>query len=66
MLKDSNSSLFPSFEQIREISKELAFAVGKAAQEEGVAAVIDDEELRHRIKMNFWNPVYPMFKRKRR
>jgi len=65
MAKDPSASLFPSFEDIRNISAIIAFVVGKAAQQEGVADKISDEELKSRISRNFWNPAYPTYKRKK-
>ncbi|MCX6989221.1 MAG: NAD-dependent malic enzyme [Chlamydiae bacterium] len=59
ILQDPSSSLFPSFENLRNISKEIAFVVARVAQEDGVADQISDEELRQRIGSNVWVPDYP-------
>ena len=61
ILVDPLGSLFPSFENIRNISKEIAFVVGKTAQKEGIASSISDEELRKKIEDNVWVPSYPLF-----
>ena len=45
------------------VSKDIAFAVGKVAQEEGYALEIDDELLRQRIESHYWKPEYRFYKR---
>jgi malate dehydrogenase (oxaloacetate-decarboxylating) len=65
MLKDPSASLFPSFEKLREISKEIAIVVATIAQEEGVAEKTTREELIKRIDSNMWSPVYPIYTRKK-
>jgi malate dehydrogenase (oxaloacetate-decarboxylating) len=65
MLKDPSASLFPSFEKLREISKEIAIVVATIAQQEGVAEKTTREELIKRIDSNMWSPVYPIYTRKK-
>ncbi|RUO42558.1 NAD-dependent malic enzyme [Idiomarina aquatica] len=55
--------LLPAFDDLAQLSKDIAFAVGKVAQEEGYALEIDDEQLRERIDNNFWKPEYRFYKR---
>jgi malate dehydrogenase (oxaloacetate-decarboxylating) len=50
--------LFPPLQEIRRVSVEIAFAVGKAAIEEGVAPPIADDALRHAILDEVWEPRY--------
>ncbi|MGM0482006.1 MAG: NAD-dependent malic enzyme, partial [Pseudomonadota bacterium] len=59
----NNDNLLPAFNDLAELSREIAFAVGKVAQQEGVALDIDDELLRERIEDNFWHPEYRFYKR---
>jgi malate dehydrogenase (oxaloacetate-decarboxylating) len=63
LLSDPAGSLFPSFEHLKAISQEIAFAVGKKAIEEGVAPFLSDEALKKRIQENVWHPEYPIYKR---
>lgn len=55
--------LLPALGDIGQLSKDIAFAVGKVAQEQGHALEITDEELQRRITRNFWNPEYRRYKR---
>lgn len=57
-LKDLHHSLLPPLSEIRKLSKEIAFVVGKQAQKEGVAPPIDDQELRKKIEELIWEPKY--------
>jgi malate dehydrogenase (oxaloacetate-decarboxylating) len=51
-------SLLPSLTNIKDVSNRIAFAVGKAAQESGVAEKQNDEELILNIKKNTWETSY--------
>ncbi|MFV1467746.1 MULTISPECIES: NAD-dependent malic enzyme [Idiomarina] len=55
--------LLPAFKDLTQLSKDIAFAVGKVAQQEGLALEIDDDTLRERIDNNFWKPEYRFYKR---
>ncbi|RUO71687.1 NAD-dependent malic enzyme [Idiomarina ramblicola] len=55
--------LLPAFNDLTQLSKDIAFAVGKVAQQEGLALEIDDDTLRERIDNNFWKPEYRFYKR---
>ncbi|TDP39147.1 NAD-dependent malic enzyme [Idiomarina aquatica] len=55
--------LLPAFDDLAQLSKDIAFAVGKVAQEEGYALEIDDELLRQRIESHYWKPEYRFYKR---
>lgn len=57
-LKIPGASLFPDPKEIRNVSKRIAFVVGKQAGEEGVAPKKSDKELNDAISGNFWLPVY--------
>lgn len=55
--------LLPAITQIATLSKKIAFAVGKVAQEQGHALEIADDVLEQRIASNFWKPEYREYKR---
>jgi malate dehydrogenase (oxaloacetate-decarboxylating) len=63
LLKDPTASLFPAFEDLRAISKEIALNVGKIAIEEGIAQVTSYEALLKAIDQAMWQPNYPIFSR---
>lgn len=58
-----SEGLLPAFDDLAQLSKDIAFAVGKVAQQEGSALEIDNELLRQRIEDNFWKPEYRFYKR---
>jgi malate dehydrogenase (oxaloacetate-decarboxylating) len=62
--KDPNASLYPEIEDVREVARRVALAVGKAAQQAGVAEQMTEEELERRIAATMWTPRYPRLKRK--
>lgn len=55
--------LLPPITGIAELSKRIAFAVGKVAQQQGHALEVPDDMLRERIETNFWKPAYRHYKR---
>ncbi len=63
--KDPNASLYPKIEDVREVARRVALAVGKAAQQAGVAEQTSEEELERRITTMMWTPQYPHLKRVR-
>ena len=60
---NGEGQLLPPLEDIHLVSKKIAFAVGKAAVEDGVALEIKDEILLKSIDKNFWSPEYRDYKR---
>lgn len=56
-------SLLPPLTGIEALSREIAFAVGKIAQEQGHALDIEDSLLRKRINDMFWHPEYREYRR---
>lgn len=64
ILKDTHASLFPPFEELSLISKEIALSVGKMAIEEGILKQTSEEDLRALIEQNVWTPQYPNIRRK--
>jgi malate dehydrogenase (oxaloacetate-decarboxylating) len=57
-LKDASASLLPPLTDLRRVAAEIAVAVGIAAQEDGVAAHIPEDELRERVATTQWTPAY--------
>ena len=57
-IKDPTASLLPGVENLRDIAREIAFAVGKAAQQEGLAPKTDETDLRDRVEESQWTPEY--------
>ena len=55
--------LLPPFTALAELSKKIAFAVAKVAQQQGLALEIEDNLLQQRIDDNFWKPQYRHYKR---
>lgn len=56
-------ALLPSLQNIAQLSKEIAFAVGKVAIAEGLALEISDEQLERSIDRSFWQAEYRPYKR---
>jgi len=55
--------LLPPITEVANISKEIAFAIGKLAQQQNLALEISDEQLHANIERNFWKPHYRTYKR---
>ena len=55
--------LLPPLTELPELSKRIAFAVGKAALRQNLVLEISDEQLLERIEANFWQPIYRHYKR---
>ncbi|MBV8892973.1 MAG: NAD-dependent malic enzyme [Acidobacteria bacterium] len=60
-LKDPSASLLPPLKDIRRVAAEIAFAVGIAAQKDGVAPKLSEDELRRRVQESQWAPAYASF-----
>ncbi len=60
---DPRAGILPPLTTLDQISKQLAFAVAKVAQEEGHALETSDEELRATIERIFWRPHYRRYLR---
>jgi malate dehydrogenase (oxaloacetate-decarboxylating) len=56
---DPQAALFPPWEQIRAVSRQVALAVAARAQEQGAAPRTSPEELQRRIDAHVWTPRYP-------
>jgi malate dehydrogenase (oxaloacetate-decarboxylating) len=57
-LKDACASLLPPLTDLRGVAADIALAVGIAAQKDGVAAQMIEDELRARIMETQWTPDY--------
>jgi malate dehydrogenase (oxaloacetate-decarboxylating) len=57
-LHDPSAQLLPYLTDIRRVAAEMAFAIGRVAQQEGVAPKTTPEELRARIEQSQWSPEY--------
>jgi len=64
VVRSGEGALLPPLSETRELSRNIAFAVGKRAQEDGVAPVVDDEKLLKSIERNFWTPSYRHYRRR--
>jgi malate dehydrogenase (oxaloacetate-decarboxylating) len=53
----------PPLAAIAEISREIAFEVGRVAMEQGLALEMSDDALRASIERNFWKAEYRPYKR---
>ncbi len=60
-LKDPSAQLLPRLTDLRRVAAEIAIAVGIAAQKEGVAAHLTEQELRERVMATQWTPDYPSY-----
>lgn len=56
--KNNHKPLLPLLENIREVSKHIAFAVGKMAIQQGYAPVLNDEQLSKKVEETMWEPIY--------
>jgi malate dehydrogenase (oxaloacetate-decarboxylating) len=59
MLRTPLGTLFPSFEKLSSISKEIALAVIKVAQDEGLSPITDEKTRKKMIEAATWQPRYP-------
>jgi malate dehydrogenase (oxaloacetate-decarboxylating) len=58
---DPTCSLLPAVSNLRDVALEIAFAVGREAQNAGVASRTSEDELWRRVHASRWDPVYPSF-----
>jgi malate dehydrogenase (oxaloacetate-decarboxylating) len=57
--KNPSAALYPRLEEVRDVSRSVALAVGLAAQQAGVAEQTMPEELERRVTEQMWVPHYP-------
>ncbi|WP_334269996.1 malic enzyme-like NAD(P)-binding protein [Edaphobacter sp. HDX4] len=58
-LHNPSAPLLPVLNDVRRVTAEMAFAIGLAAQQGGVAPKTTPEELRERVQRSQWAPQYP-------
>jgi malate dehydrogenase (oxaloacetate-decarboxylating) len=61
MLHTPQGTLFPSFEKLPAISREIALAVVKVAQEEGLSPKTDEKTRIKMVDETIWHPKYPSY-----
>ena len=64
VVKAGKGAMLPPLSEIREVSKRIAMAVGRQAQEDGVAPVVDEEKMTRAIERHFWTPNYRHYRRR--
>ena len=57
-LKDPSASLLSPLKDSRRVARDIAVAVGIAAQKDGVAPKVSEDELRRRVLKTQWTPAY--------
>ena len=55
---DSQGSLYPPLERVREIARAVAFAVGREAQVSGLASATSNDMLDRKIAAKMWQLDY--------
>ena len=60
-LKDPSGGLLPPLTDLRRVAAEIAIAVGIAAQKDGIAPEVDEDELRRQVMATQWTPEYPSY-----
>jgi malate dehydrogenase (oxaloacetate-decarboxylating) len=63
LASSGGGALLPAIADIAQLSRVIAFEVGKVAQQEGLAPESTEEELRLSIERNFWKAEYRAYKR---
>jgi len=64
LVNGSGKALLPAINQIREVSRAIALAVGLQAMKDNVAEQLTVQELQAKIEENFWEPEYREYQRK--
>ena len=59
VLKDPSAPLLPALEDLRKVSREIAYAVGRDAQRAGYAPRWSPESLMQSVTATQWTPAYP-------
>jgi malate dehydrogenase (oxaloacetate-decarboxylating) len=63
--RDPQANLLPPLVEIRQLTFQVALAVAKQAQAEGLADPMSDEAIASAIKAKMWDPVYANYRRLR-
>ncbi|VYU80256.1 NAD-dependent malic enzyme [Metakosakonia massiliensis] len=63
LVRNGEGLVLPELKDIHIVSRAIAFAVGKIAQQQGVAVKTSEEALLQAINDNFWLPQYRSYRR---
>jgi malate dehydrogenase (oxaloacetate-decarboxylating) len=63
---NADTQLLPPIESMRDVAIQIAVMVGLQAQQDGVAQVVSEQDLRERVQQRFWIPQYLGYKLIRR
>lgn len=63
LVNNGEGLVLPALKDIQVVSRAIAFAVGKMAQQQGVAVKTSAEALQQAIDDNFWKPEYRDYRR---
>ncbi len=63
LAREGQGALLPPLSRVRELSEDIAVAVARQAQEDGVALKSSDEVIRNNVTRNFWFPRYRKYRR---
>ncbi len=63
LANQGQGELLPPLTHIADLSRKIAFGIGKLAQQQGEALEITDEQLHKKIEKAFWQPVYRQYRR---
>jgi malate dehydrogenase (oxaloacetate-decarboxylating) len=55
---NADTQLLPPIESMKDVAIQIAVMVGLQAQQDGVAQVMSEEDLRERVRQRFWIPQY--------
>jgi malate dehydrogenase (oxaloacetate-decarboxylating) len=61
---DPNGALLPALDDIRQVSRQVALAVGAKAQEQGLAPATTAAQLESMVEAHWWEPRYPQLRYK--
>ncbi len=61
--RDPRANLLPPLAELRKLSFQVAIAVAKQAETEGLARPLPDQDLTAAVKSNMWEPLYAPYRR---
>jgi malate dehydrogenase (oxaloacetate-decarboxylating) len=61
MLKNPIAGIFPGLEELRAVSRQIAIAVGKVAEDEELVPKSTHEQIERRVDASMWFPEYPIY-----
>lgn len=59
----AEGALFPSVSKIRDVTREIGYAVARCARDQGVAPQQSDAQLKAAVDTMMWDPEYPVIER---